>query len=119
MSAAPARGRSKATKRTGNSRSRSREKDATARSRSPGKGRKAAKGKGQRPADWSKDELLEKLKAFAAFSIDKSSGSGLLTVKDKRLMSEDYEIIIETFTRCKLMLLWLKIVCARAVSQCL
>lgn len=88
-----------AGKRTGNSRSRSRERDSKSRSRSPGKGRKPVKDRGQKPKDWSKEELLEKLKAFAQFSLDKSSGSGLLAVKDKRLMSEDYEIIIEVFTR--------------------
>ena len=51
--------------------------------------------------DWSKEELLEKAKKFASFTLDKVSGSGTLLVTNKRLMSEDLSILDELLTRCK------------------
>ena len=98
-SSSPSKGKKKA-KRTGNSRSRSREKDRS-RSRSPGGKGKKGKLKGQTPAEWTKEEVLDKLRTFAQFNLDKASGSGLLIIKDRRLMSEDLQIICETFGRCK------------------
>ena len=91
------RGKKEKGKRGPKSRSKDR---AQSRSRSPAKGKKG-KLKGHLPSDWSKEELLDKLKAFAQFNVDKSSGSATLVVKEKRLMSEDLQIICETFVRCK------------------
>ena len=101
----------------GRSRSRSPSKGRDrSKSKSPGKGRKNVKG--QRPCitfvlrcrlffnlinlgDWSKEELLEKAKKFSSFTLDKASGSGVLQVSNKRLMSEDLSILGELLTRCK------------------
>jgi hypothetical protein len=80
------------------------------RSRSPSKGRDKSKTplkqrkknmKGHKPSDWSKEELMDKLRKFAVFNVDRMTGSGVMEIKNKRFMSEDLEVIRETITRCK------------------
>lgn len=84
--------------------------DNNSKSRSPSKGRDKSKNqlktrikniKGQKPSDWSKEELMDKLKKIANFNIDKLTGSGILEIINKRIMSEDLIVIKETLTRCK------------------
>jgi hypothetical protein len=51
------------------------------------------------PKDWSRQELLDRLKRFARFVQDKKTGSGELVVENKRLMTEDVAIILELCNR--------------------
>ena len=85
-------------------------KRGASRSKSPTKGRDKSKSpskarvknvQGHKPSDWTKEELMDKLKKFANFSVDRMTGSGVLEIKNKRFMSEDLAIIKETLTRCK------------------
>ncbi|KAJ1410918.1 hypothetical protein B484DRAFT_455747 [Ochromonadaceae sp. CCMP2298] len=51
------------------------------------------------PSDWTRTELLERLKVFAKFSLDTKSGSGTLSVQDKRMLSEDVQVLLEVMRR--------------------
>ena len=88
------RGRSSSSSRSrSKSRSRSRSRSA-----SPRKSRKRF-GMRLDPSDWTGDELQEKLRKFAKYTIDKATGSSTLEVEGRRLFGEDLEIVLEMCRR--------------------
>jgi hypothetical protein len=89
--------------RKGRDRSRS-PKKSKSRSKSPSKGKKKSGQKNrsnavQLPSEWTRAELMEKLAPFAKLTMDKSSGSGSLEATNKRILTEETIIIIETIRR--------------------
>lgn len=51
------------------------------------------------PCDWTGDELQEKLRRFAKYTVDKGTGSSTLHVEGRRLFGEDLEIVLEMCRR--------------------
>lgn len=50
-------------------------------------------------SDWSKQELMDKIKSFAKWTVSKKTGACELLVQDKRLLNEDIEAIKELLRR--------------------
>jgi hypothetical protein len=106
------RGRSRSSSRSsrssGESRSSSKDgksKSQTSRTKSEHKkhGRKKHGTKGKsvkdRPSDWSREELMEKVNKLAKFQTDKVTGAGLFECVNKRLLSDDVDLYFEVMRR--------------------
>lgn len=94
------REKSRSASREGRSQSRGRSKDrkgGRSRSRSSSKGRKSTKS--DEPKDWSREELVEKLKKLGSFQMDKSTGSGVFECVGKRILPEDIVLVLEMLRR--------------------
>jgi hypothetical protein len=110
----------RASRSRSRSRSRSGSPDKRGRSKSPGKfGNKdfehkklsadavkkrqnaiaKVRGLKQEPKEWSRTELLQRLQAFAKFTLDDKTGSGTVTVRDKRMLGEDVQVLLEVMRR--------------------
>jgi hypothetical protein len=68
------------------------------RSKSPKKGNKK-KYHEKGPSDWTREELIEKLKKFATLTIDRNTGSGALEIRDYHIMNEAIKVIVEALSR--------------------
>jgi hypothetical protein len=56
-------------------------------------------GKKLDPEEWTREELMEKVKRFASFEVDRSDGSSTLVVQGFRLMDDELKILKELFRR--------------------
>ena len=101
----------------GRARGRDREKR---RSGSPRRGKVTRKVTG--PQDWTREELMDRIRKFGTFKQDKSSGVGTLEALNRRLMGDDIVVIQEvlrrytevqhvTFSRCFLTDDTFKLIC--------
>ena len=92
------RGRSRGARSV--SSSASRRSDASSGSSRGSKKRLSKQKKGKdSPADWSREELLEKLQKLAVFKLDKVTGSGLFECVNKRLLNDDIILYQECMRR--------------------
>lgn len=58
-----------------------------------------ARGLKLQPSEWSKQELVSKLKKFAKFHQDKKTGVGELIIEGKRILEDDLTVVTETLRR--------------------
>lgn len=102
------RGRSKSPSKAGRGGSRSRSRG---RSRDKSRGRSASRSASPKkkgipkknlklePSEWSREEMMEKIKKLGNFKLDRVTGSGLLEVRGKRILTDEIEVLLETFRR--------------------
>ena len=73
------------------------------RDREKRKGGSPVRGKANRkvtgPADWTREELLDRIRKFGTFKLDKSTGAGTLESVNRRIMGDDILAIQECFRR--------------------
>lgn len=51
------------------------------------------------PADWSKEDLMDKVKKFATFTMDKKLGAASLVIAEKKILDESMKVLTELFNR--------------------
>jgi peroxiredoxin family protein len=93
----PKKSKKKKSKKDGGRSGKGRDRE---KSRSPtrmraGTGKKTMAGTG----DLTMEEMADRVKKFGKLTVDEKSGAGSLDVVQKRLMSEDVEILLEMFRR--------------------
>ena len=64
---------------------------------SPKRGSKNKKLTG--PADWTREELFDRIRKFGTLKLDRGSGSGTLEAVNRRIMPDDAIVICEIFRR--------------------
>jgi len=93
----------KASSGSDGSRSASPDGRVRGRDREKRKGNSPVRGKVNRkvtgPADWTREELLDRIRKFGTFKLDKSTGAGTLESVNRRIMGDDILAIQECFRR--------------------
>ena len=51
------------------------------------------------PSDWSNEDLMDKVKKFATFKVDKKTGAASLTISEKKILDDSMKILTELFNR--------------------
>jgi hypothetical protein len=51
------------------------------------------------PSDWSKEDLMDKVKKFASFITDKKTGAASLIIEEKKILDESMKVLNELFNR--------------------
>jgi hypothetical protein len=56
-------------------------------------------GKKMDPEEWTREELMERVSRFGSYEVDRSNGSGKLTVEHRRILDDEMKILMELFRR--------------------
>lgn len=51
------------------------------------------------PEDWTKEDLMDKVRKFATFSMDKKTGAASLIIEEKKILDESMKVLKELFNR--------------------